>query len=264
MKKRHFLGLLVGLIGAIALTSCLKLFSPATVVTQTPLLVSAAASLQDALEQIKPLFEEENSGIAVNFNFGSSGALQQQIEQGAPTDVFISAAASQMDALAKKDLLLPETRQNLLGNQLVLIVPKDSPLKLTEFQQLTDDRVRRISVGEFRSVPVGAYAEQVFTNLDILDKLQPKFVFANNVRGVLSAVESGNVDAGVVYRTDARLSDKVTQVAIAPEDLHKPIVYPGAVVKTSRNPDAAKAFVNFLDGPAASNVFKDYGFTIVD
>ncbi|HEY9877199.1 MAG TPA: molybdate ABC transporter substrate-binding protein [Leptolyngbyaceae cyanobacterium] len=264
MKKRYFLGLLGGLIGAIALTSCLKLFSPATVVTQTPLLVSTAASLQDALEQIKPLFEQANSDIAVNFNFGSSGALQQQIEQGAPTDVFISAAASQMNALAKKDLLLPETRQNLLGNQLVLIVPKDSTLKLTEFQQLTDDRVRRVSVGEFRSVPAGAYAEQVFTNLNILDKLQPKFVFANNVRGVLSAVESGNVDAGVVYRTDARLSDKVTQVAIAPEDLHNPIVYPVAVLKTSRNPNAAKAFVNFLDGPTASNVFKDYGFTIVD
>ncbi|HEY9763349.1 MAG TPA: molybdate ABC transporter substrate-binding protein [Trichocoleus sp.] len=273
MKKRHFLAFFVGLVGAIALglglktiapTFGLNLFTPTSTVAQNLVLVSAAASVQDALEEIKPLFEQANPNITLAFNFGSSGALLQQIEQGAPVDVFISAAPSQMNTLAEKDRLLPNTRQNLLGNQLVLVVPKDSTLGLTGFPQLIDGRVRRISVGEFRSVPAGTYAEQVFANLGILNQLQPKFVFANNVRGVLSAVESGNVDVGVVYRTDAKVSDKVTPVAIAPENLHNPIVYPIAVIKTSRNPDAAKAFANFLNSATASNVFKKYGFTTLD
>lgn len=264
MKKRHFLAFLVG-VSAIALTLSLKFFSSTPVTAQnTALLVSAAASLQNALEDIKPLFEQVSPSITVNFNFGSSGALLQQIEQGAPTDVFISAAAAQMNTLEKKTLLLPDTRQNLLGNRLVLIVPKASTLNLTSFSQLADGRVRRISVGEFRSVPAGTYAEQVFTNLGILEQLQPKFIFANTVRGVLSAVESGNVDAGVVYRTDAQLSAKVIQVAIASENLHTPIVYPIAVIKASRDPDAAKALAIFLKGAAAFKVFKDYGFTTVD
>lgn len=265
MKKRHFLAFFVGVMGAIALTFSLNFGAPIPVAAQnSTLLVSAAASLRDALEEIKPQFEQATPRTSLNFNFGASGALQQQIEQGAPADVFISAAPSQMNALEEKDLLLPNTRQNLLGNRLVLIVPHNSTLNLTGFRQLTDSRVRRISVGEFRSVPAGTYAEQVFTNLGILDQLQSKFVFANNVRGVLAAVESGNVDAGVVYRTDALISDKVTQVATAPENLHNPIVYPIAVIKASRNPNVARALVNYLNGDAASQVFQNYGFTILN
>jgi molybdate transport system substrate-binding protein len=224
------------------------------------LTVSAAASLQDALEAIAPLFEQSNPTIQVSHNFGSSGSLQQQIEQNAPVDVFISAAAKQMDALQEKDLILTDTRQDLLTNQLALIVPQNSTLNITDFRQLAEGNVSKISVGEPRSVPVGQYAEEVFTNLNLTGSLQPKLVFANNVRGVLAAVESGNADAGVVYETDAKLSDRVEVVAIADRSLHKPIVYPIAVIKSSSNISAAKTYTQFLAGDSAEEVFGQFGF----
>ncbi|NJN89161.1 MAG: molybdate ABC transporter substrate-binding protein [Leptolyngbyaceae cyanobacterium SL_5_14] len=224
------------------------------------LTVSAAASLQDALEAIAPLFEQSHPAIQVSYNFGSSGSLQQQIEQNAPVDVFISAATKQMDALQEKDLILTDTRQDLLTNQLALIVPQNSTLNITDFRQLAEVDVSKISVGEPRSVPAGQYAEEVFTNLDLAESLQPKFVFANNVRGVLAAVESGNADAGVVYETDAKLSDRVEVVAIADRSLHKPIVYPITVIKSSSNVDAARTYTQFLAGDSAQEVFEQFGF----
>jgi molybdate transport system substrate-binding protein len=224
------------------------------------LTVSAAASLQDALEAIAPLFEQSNPTIQVSYNFGSSGSLQQQIEQNAPVDVFVSAATKQMDALQEKDLILTDTRQDLLTNQLVLIVPQNSTLNITDFRQLAEVNVSKISIGEPRSVPVGQYAEEVFTNLGLTESLQPKFVFANNVRGVLAAVESGNADAGVVYETDAKLSNRVEVVAIANRSLHSPIVYPIAVIKSSSNISAARAYTQFLAGGSAQAVFEQFGF----
>jgi molybdate transport system substrate-binding protein len=224
------------------------------------LTVSAAASLEDAIAAIEPIFEKANPTILVDYNFGSSGTLQQQIEQGAPADVFISAAAKQMNALEEKGLLVPESRRDLVANQLVLIVPADSTLNLTDFSQLKNAEVGKIAVGEFRSVPAGQYAEEVFNNLKLTASLQPKFVFTNNVRGVLAAVESGNADAGVVYETDAKLSDRVKIVAIAPKELHKAIVYPIAVLQSSPHPEAAQTYSQFLSEAEAQAVFQQYGF----
>lgn len=251
-----FVSTLMLTIGCASTTVSPDASSPASVT----LTVSAAASLQDVLEAIDPLFEQAHSTIQVNYNFGSSGALQQQIEQGAPVDLFISAASKQMDALQAKDLLLTETRYDLLANRLALIVPADSELNLTDFQQLSDANVRKIAVGEPSSVPAGQYADEVFKNLALTDSLQPKFVFTNNVRGVLSAVESGNVDAGIVYETDAQLSDRVKVVAIASETLHSPIVYPLAVLKNSPNAEAAKTYAQFLRDDQAQAVFQSFGF----
>ncbi|MBD2260946.1 molybdate ABC transporter substrate-binding protein [Pseudanabaena sp. FACHB-2040] len=265
MKKRHLLTFLAGVGVAIALSFYLRLSASAPVAAdRTALLVSAAASLQEALQDIQPLFEEAHPGVMLTYNFGASGALQQQIEQGAPADVFVSAATAQMDTLAQKGLLLPESRRDLLGNQLVLVVPQDSALNLTNFAQLADSQVRRIAVGEFRSVPAGQYAEQVLTNLGVLAQVQPKLVFANNVRGVLSAVESGNVDAGIVYTTDAKISERVREVAIAPTTLHTPITYPAAIVNASRTPTAARDFLEFLVSDSADKVFEEYGFTLMN
>ncbi|NEQ29102.1 MAG: molybdate ABC transporter substrate-binding protein [Microcoleus sp. SIO2G3] len=265
MKRSRIVAFLSGLLIVLVLTLSFKGFAPAPANAQaSTILVSAAASLQDAIEVIDPIFERANRGTTVNYNFGSSGALQQQIEQGAPADVFISAGVPQMDALAQAGLIDTDTRRNLLTNRLVLIVPKDSTLNLTGFRQLTGDRVRRISVGEFRSVPAGQYAEQVLTNLRILEQVRPKLVFANNVRAVLAAVESGNVDAGIVYRTDALISDQVTQVATAPNNLHNPIVYPIAVVESSRNPQAARTYEQFLSSRQAQAVFERFGFGIAN
>jgi molybdate transport system substrate-binding protein len=234
----------------------------------TTLLTAAAASLQNALEEINPLFKEANKSanplVELKYNFAASGPLQQQIEQGAPVDVFISAAAQQMDALQKKDLLLADTRKQLLTNSLVLIVPNNSTLSLTSFEQLTDANIGKISLGEPRSVPAGKYAEEVFTKLGILEELRPKFVYGNSVRNVLSAVESGNADAGIVYLTDAKISKQVKQIATADPKLHSPIVYPIAVIKASKNQESAKAYVKFLSSNPAQDVFKKYGFGITN
>lgn len=224
------------------------------------LLVSAAASLQDALEALNPIFESANPDIQVNYNFAASGSLQQQIEQGAAVDLFISAAAKQMDALQAKHLIVSDTRRNLLTNSLALVVPRDSTLELREFQHLINPAIHRISVGEPRSVPAGQYAEEVFRNLGILDQLRPKFVYGNSVRNVLGTVESGNADAGVVYTTDAQISDRVRKVATAPSDLHSPIVYPITVIAASRHPQAARTYAQFLTNPEAQAVFRQYGF----
>jgi len=263
MKRRHILAVLSGLLATLLLAIRLKLIAPAPVAAEsTTLLIAAAASLQNALEELDPLFESANSGTTVNYTFAASGPLQRQIEQGAPVDLFISAATRQMDALQEKNLIVSNTRRNILTNNLVLVVPRDSSLGLISFRQLTNANVRRISVGEPRSVPAGQYAEELFRNLGTLERLRSKFVYGNSVRNVLGTVESGNADAGVVYTTDARISDQVTQVATAPSNLHSPIVYPLAVVTASRNRRAAQAYAQFLTGRQAQAVFRRYGFGI--
>ena len=263
MQRRYILASLSGFLATLLLAIGLKIVMPAPAQAESAtLLIAAAASLQNALEEIDPLFESAHSEITANYNFAASGPLQQQIEQGAPVDVFISAATKQMDALQEKGLLVKETRRNILTNRLVLVVPSDSTLGLTSFQQLTDSRVKKIAVGEPRSVPAGQYAEELFKNLGTLEQLKPKFVYGNSVRNVLGSVESGNADAGVVYRTDALISDKVKQVATAPDNLHSPIVYPIAVIGASRSVNAAKTYVQFLTTDAAKAVFTKYGFGI--
>ena len=228
-----------------------------SVVTLT---ISAAASLQDALETIDPLFERTHPTIQVNYNFASSGALQRQIEHGAPVDVFFSAAPKQMDALQEKTLIHSETRRNLVTNRLVLITSENSDLDLTHLDQLKADEVRKIAVGEFRSVPAGQYAKEVFETIGLLEPLQPKFVFGANVRGVLAAVESGNVDAGVVYATDVILSDSVKAVSAVAAESHSAIVYPIAVLATSARVEAAIAYIDFLAGSEAQAIFDNFGF----
>jgi molybdate transport system substrate-binding protein len=251
------------LLATLTLSVGLKMMAPAPVNAQpTTVLVAAAASLQNVLEQLDPVFESANAGVTVNYTFAASGPLQQQIQQGAPVDVFISAATPQMDALQTKNLILTDTRRNLLTNRLVLVVPNDSTLGITSFRQLTNASVRRISVGEPRSVPAGRYAQELFTKLGILEQLRSKLVYGNSVRSVLGAVESGNSDAGVVYVTDAKISNRVRQVATAPKNLHSPIVYPIAVIRSSRQQTAARAYVQFLRSQPAQTRFQTAGFGI--
>ncbi len=257
-------GLAIGLLAASCGASISVPNQPAAQAQTLELTVSAAASLQDALEAITPEFHAAYPAIAVSYNFGASGALQQQIEQGAPADIFFSAAAKQMDVLAEKGLILKDSRQNLLINSLVLIAPAQSPIAIADIAQLKEAEVGVVAVGEFRSVPAGQYAEQVLTKLNLLESLQSKLVFSNNVRGVLAAVESGNADVGVVYATDAALSERIKVLATAPAATHQPIVYPIAVVGDSPNPDAAKTYIAFLQTPAAQTKFKEFGFGVVE
>lgn len=263
MKRRRIFPFISGLLATLLLAVGFKLVLPVPANAQSAtLLIAAAASLQNALQEIDPLFESTNRGITVNYNFAASGPLQQQIEQGAPVDLFISAATRQMDALQAKNLILTDTRRNLLTNSLVLVVPRNSTLGLTNFRELTNANVKKISVGEPRSVPAGQYAEEVFKNLGILEQLRSKFVYGNSVRNVLGTVESGNADAGIVYTTDAQISKQVKQVATAPNNLHSPIVYPMTVIRASRNQQAARTYAQFLRNPQAQAVFRRYGFGI--
>lgn len=241
--------------------SCNNKSSP-LVQGNTNLLISAAASLKDALAEVKILYQQTHSNVDIYYNFGASGALQQQIENGAPADIFISAAQQQMDALQSKNLIFNDTRRNLLSNRLVLIVPNKAS-NINDFTQLTNSNIKKIALGEPKSVPVGKYAEEVLTKLGILEQIKPKLVLGNNVRQVLAAVESGNAEAGVVYATDAKTSNQVKVVATAAENLHSKIIYPLAVIKTSKNTDAAREYVNFLSNKQAKNVFDQYGFNTV-
>ncbi len=226
------------------------------------LTISAAASLKDAMEEIKAAYEKENSEVTITYNFGSSGSLQKQIEQGAAVDVFLSAATKQMDALKDKGLIIENTRKDFLENKIVLVVPVGS-LGVTDFKDLLTDKVKKIGLGEPKSVPVGQYGEEVLKKLDIMGSVNSKIVYAKDVKEVLSWVETGNADAGIVYETDTKVSDKVRLVARAPEGSHKPVYYPAAVIKESKNVDAAKDFVNFLYSSEAKPIFEKYGFVFM-
>ncbi len=226
----------------------------------TELLVSAAASLKDALSDIKPIYTQERTNTEITYNFGSSGSLQQQIEQGAPVDIFVSAAKKQMDALQNKGLIVNNTRKNLLKNQLVLVVPKNNTTIKT-FQDLATNKTKTIALGAVGSVPAGQYAQEVLTYFKLLDKVKAKIVYAKDVRQVLNYVATGNADAGFVYLTDAKTTTQVRIVATAPEKSHSPIVYPVAAIKSTKSPQAAKNFVQFLSTEKAKTVFQKYGFT---
>ena len=224
--------------------------------------VAAAASLTDVMQEIAAAYEKAHPEVKVVFNFGSSGALQQAIENGGQTDLFFSAAQKQMNALEKDGLLAENTRKDLLVNELVLIVPADGGKPLQDFKQLTEADVQHIALGEPKGVPVGQYAEEVFTHMGILESVKAKAVYGSDVRQVLSWVESGDADCGVVYATDAAVSKKVKVAAKAPAGSHKPIVYPAAVLKESKHMDNAKDFLSFVSNEDNKKIFAKYGFEV--
>lgn len=247
--------------------SNIQLENPSQATPSTQLTISAAASLKDAMEKIEPLYQQEHPSTEIIYNFASSGSLQRQIEQGAPVDVFISAATSKMDNLEKQGLLLTETRQDLLKNQMVLIVPKNqnkNHLKLDNFYDLISKEITIIALGEPNSVPAGKYAQEILTSFKIADKVNSKAVYAKDVRQVLHYVATANVDAGIVYRTDARISNQVKIVATALETSHSLITYPIAVIKNTSDKEAAIEFTEFLTRPQAQAIFHDYGFISAD
>ncbi len=226
------------------------------------LLVSAAASLTDVMEELAEEYKAVEPEIDLTFTFGSSGALQAQIEEGAPVDVFMSAAQKQMDSLKTDGLMLDDTIKTLLENKVVLITPKDSELKISSFEELDDDTIKKIAVGDPGNVPVGQYTEEIFQSLELKDKVEPKLVLGNDVRAVLTWVENEEVDCGVVYATDAFTTDKVNIVTEAPEGSHKEVTYPAGVVKDSKHSEEAKTFLDFLSTEKAASIFEKYGFSM--
>jgi molybdate transport system substrate-binding protein len=221
--------------------------------------VSAAISLKDALDQLGREFERDHPGAKITFNYGASGTLQHQIEQGAPVDIFFAAAQKQMDALQSAGLIVTETRHDIVANDLVLIAPSSSD-DIHTFQDLAKSGVKTVALGEPETVPAGMYAQQTLEKLNLWDAVKKKAVYAKDVRQVLTYVATGNADAGLVYRTDAQTSPKVRTIFTAPPSSHDPIVYPAAVLKNSKDSAAAGAFLKFLETAHALEIFKTYGF----
>jgi len=227
------------------------------------LTISVAASVQDAMKDVQAAYAEEVPNVTITYNFGSSGSLAQQIAQGAPTDVFLSASQKWMDDLEEKGEIVADSRQDLLQNAMVLIVPQDQT-GIADFKDVETAAVTKVAIGEPESVPAGRYAKEVLTSLNLFESIQPKLVFGKDVRQVLAYVATGNVDAGLVYATDAQVSDQVKVIATAPADTHSPIVYPVAVVQDSDEAAAAQAFVDFLTSDAAAAIFQGYGFGMAE
>ena len=231
----------------------------------------AAASLTEALGEIAEAYKSVAPDVTLVFNFDSSGALKTQIQEGAECDVFVSAGQKQMDQLDaaadpsvnadKLDFVKPGSRFDLVSNKVVLITPKGASRGVADFKDAATDKVSLIALGN-SDVPVGQYSEQIYKSLGLWDELNSakKISFAGNVKEVLAQVESGAVDCGVVYSTDAASSGAVEIAASAPEGSHAPITYPAAVMKNAREPGAAADFAKYLGGEAASAVFARMGF----
>ena len=224
--------------------------------------VFAAASLSDALKEIAQKYGPE-SGDKLHFNLAASSALARQIKEGAPADLFFSADEAKMDDLAKAGLIAPASRHTLLSNSLVIVVGAEGDAKITAPADLAAESIHHLALAEPQTVPAGIYAKAYLQKLGLWDQVAAKVVPTENVRACLAAVESGNVDAGFVYKTDALISKKVrVAYEVAAADGPK-IAYPLAVVGGTKNAEAAAKFAAYLSSPAARTVFEKYGFLVL-
>jgi molybdate transport system substrate-binding protein len=227
------------------------------------ILVSAAASLTDALKDIGRAYQLKGRH-KILLTLGPSNFLARQIDEGAPVDIFFSADLAQMDLLDKNGRLEPGTRKNLLSNQLVIVVPKDSNLAIAAPKDLLKPEVKKIALADPAAVPVGVYTSKYLTDEGLWDKVKSKTVPVLDVRATLAAVESGNIEAGFVYKTDAAISNKVRIAYEVPIEKGPKITYPVAIVKESKKKDAARDFMNFLLSPASKAMFKKFGFVVIE
>lgn len=241
---------------SILLSLFLTISAPAAQLT-----VHAAASLTDAMKEITAAYEK--GGDTVRLNFDASSILARQIEEGAPADIFLSADEAKMDGLEKKNLLAPGTRKSLLSNTLVIVVPLGSDLAIHSAADVANGEVvRKVALAQPSTVPAGIYAKEYLTKAGLWEKVSPKVIPTQNVRAALAAVESGNVEAGFVYKTDALISKKV-KIAVEITAAKGPkISYPVAALATSSDLAAAKKFLSYLESEKALAVFEKYGFAI--
>ncbi|MBO6122732.1 MAG: molybdate ABC transporter substrate-binding protein [Methanobrevibacter sp.] len=225
--------------------------------------LAAAASLKNVYdEKLIPMFEQKYPGVKVTPTYASSGDLQTQIENGLETDVFMSAANKQMDALVEEGIIDNDTNLQFLENKVVLIVPADSNSNISSFDDLKNVE-GNIAIGDPESVPAGQYAQEVLNNTGIWDDVESKLSLGTDVTAVLNQVAQGSADCGIVYATDAKSTDDVKVICEAPDDaLKTPVIYPVAAIKDTNDTDATKAFMDFLQTQEAKDVFVDYGFTI--
>ena len=225
--------------------------------------VFAAASMTDALQQVAKDYAKQNPKNEVVFSFASSSTLAKQIEEGAPADIFVSASNKWMKYLSEKDLTVKETEKVLVGNDLVLIAPVKSAVNsmdIAKGEWINALKDSYLSVGDPAHVPAGQYAEEALTKLNLWDKVQERLARAKDVRGALALVERAEAPYGIVYSTDAKVSQQVKTVAVFPVDSHKPVVYPVSILKDHDNTDS-RDFLKYLESDAAKKVLVGYGFS---
>jgi molybdate transport system substrate-binding protein len=228
--------------------------------------VFAAASLKTALDEVAKAWSAKSGGTKVAISYAASSALAKQIESGAPADIFISADLDWMDYLAERGLVRPDTRVNLLGNQLVIVAPADSTAKLEMGPKLDLAAALgdgRLAMANVDSVPAGKYGKAALRKLGAWDGVKDKLAQAENVRAALQFVARGEAPLGIVYRTDVSSDPKVKVVAAFPADSHPPIIYPIAITQTSSNP-AARSLLEFLRSGDAKGAFDKQGFTVLN
>lgn len=263
MKAMKLFILIVGVVAVAAAIIQFSSSSPAVEkaapkVETVELNISAAMGLKEALADIQKIYEAKHTNTKLVYNLAASGALQTQIEQGAPADIFISAANKQIDDLAKKGLVVPSSRKALVSNELVIIVPKDKQTDIKSFGDI--EKVKQFGLGAPETVPTGQYGIEVLKALALWDSVKGKAVLAKDVRTIVTYVETGNVEAGIVFSTVAATSDKVTIAASAPPGTHEPILFPAVILAGSKNQKAAEEFLTYLAGPEAMKIFEKYGF----
>lgn len=251
MKKRL---IIVAFIIGLMITGCSKERNEKLTLT-----ISAAISLTEALEEIKEIYEQD-SDLSLSFNFAGSGTLAQQIQQGAPVDLFISANSDWMDFLEEEGLISKGSREIVVKNQLVIIGQKDTKIEGFDFASANFNSFPTIALGNPDSVPAGKYAEEALRSLNKWTSLEERIVFAKDVRQVLTYVGTGNADLGFVYKSDALSEDKVKILAKIDDNYHEPIVYPGAVISGGQFEKEAQDFLRFLLLEEAQSIFGKYGF----
>jgi molybdate transport system substrate-binding protein len=223
--------------------------------------VSAAMSLKNGFQEIGKVFEAKHGGVKVRFNFGASGDLIRQIEGGAPVSVFASASPREMEELESRGLIISGSRFDFASNSLVVVVPSGSSHRPGSFAGLAADRVQRIAVGNFKTSPAGRYAEEAFQSYRILPSIKDKLIFAENVRQVLDYVARREVDAGIVYATDAKLRISDVEIAaVADERSHGRIIYSLAKIKNSSDEKLAWEFMDFTLSKEGRKILGKYGF----
>lgn len=228
---------------------------------KTELTVSIAASTKNAVDEIVENYKSENPNVEVKINSGGSGALEQQITGGAPVDIFLSASKKNMDNLDEKGLLKEGTRKDLLKNDLVLIGDKDMKDKIKSEEDLKNLDIK-IALGELNTVPAGKYAKQVFEKSGIWNDIEKKVIYQKDVTAVLNIVDSGEIETGVVYSSDALTLKNGFIILTFGDDTHDPVVYPAAIIKDSKNEEEAQKFLKYLESEKSKEIFEKYGFKL--
>jgi molybdate transport system substrate-binding protein len=251
-RTRAFMMLMVMVMLALGMTPALR---------ATEINAFAAASLTEGLKQIASAYERE-SGDRILFNFAASSLLARQIEEGAPADIFFSADELKMDALEAKGLIRSETRLSRLSNSLVIVVAKEGGADIATPQGLASDKVKRIALGEPATVPAGIYAREYLQKKNLWTAVRQKVIPTENVRAALAAVEAGDVEAGIVYKTDAAIAKKVKIAYEVPAADAPTISYPMAVLKHAKAKEASERFMEYLKSKKAARIFERFGFIV--